>query len=137
MSQELGLSEALRRLRTGEVIAGAGGALLLCTPGGSRQPVVGGLLAVTGVNGVALAYFQATRRAPALPVALSVLVTVLGGVSTIAMLARSASARPDDVRSTRLGLMGALVTAAGGYASMRQEGGTEPAALGELETITL
>jgi hypothetical protein len=137
MSPELALSAALARLRAGEVIAGAGGALLLGVRRSGHQPVVGALLRITGASGVALTYFQATRRAPALPVALSVIVTALGGASTVAVLARSSGAVLDDRQPSRMRLVGALATAAGGYASMRQEGGTDLAALGELETITL
>jgi hypothetical protein len=124
-------------LRAGEVVAGVGGLLLLCSPGGRRRPL--GLLPVSaGASGVALAYFQATRRAPALPVALSVVVTVLGGASTIALLARIRGVLgAHGRRGAAIWLVGALLTALGGFASMRQEGGTDPAALGELETITL
>ncbi len=137
MSQGPSLPEALGRLRAGEVIAGAGGALLLGARRSGHQPVVGALLRITGASGVALTYFQATRRAPALPVALSVIVTALGGASTIAVLARSSGAPLDDRQPSRVRLVGAFVTAAGGYASMRQESGTDLAALGELETVTL
>ena len=91
------------------------------------------LSVITGISALALPYTQATRRAPALPVALSVIVTVLGGATATA-LARQARARAGGAR---VGLIGALGVAGGGYASMRQETGTDPAALGALETITL
>lgn len=127
----------MARLRAGEVVAGLGGALLLGFAEGRRRPL-GLLVASTGASGVALAYFQATRRAPALPVALSVVVTVLGSASTITMLARIGSVRSSHGWSgAGLRLAGAVATAAGGFASMRQEDGTDPAALGELETIAL
>jgi hypothetical protein len=161
----------LSRLRAGEVIAGAGGLLLLvfmfalkwyglsapvaeghvglpgatsCT-GWQELVVVRWLLLVTGICAVLLVYFQATRRAPALPAALSVIVTVLGALSTLALVVRVLIAPPalatvgslDRSTGAYLGLLAALATAFGGFASMRQEGGTDPAELGELETIRL
>ena len=77
-----------------------------------------------------------TRRAPALPVALSVVVTALGGATAVGLLGRLLFGRA-RASSARFGLLAALTIAGGGYASMRQESGTDPAELGELETITL
>lgn len=160
---------ALSRLRAGEVIAGCGGLLLLVfmfalkwfglsqrlaqgragLPGATswtgwqELPVLRWLLLVTGIGAVLLAYFQVTRRAPALPVALSVIVTVLGVVSTIALLIRVLLAPPsltatgslDRLTGAYLGLFAALAIAYGGYASMRQEAGPDLAELGEIETL--
>lgn len=98
---------------------------------------------LAGLSGIALAYSQATRRAPALPAALSVVVTALGGASAVVLSARMVKTRRDawdggrERQVARLALLAALVTACGGFASMRQEDGTDPAELGELETITL
>lgn len=131
---------ALSNLRPGEVAAGIGGAVSLGAGGRLKMPVLGWLLRITGISGLALTYFQATRRAPALPVVLSVVVTALGGVSAIGLLARVLIASRGRARippGSRLGLMAAWTVAAGGFASMRQEGGTELAQLGELETIRL
>jgi hypothetical protein len=161
----------LSRLRAGEVIAGIGGVLLLVFVFalkwyGLSMPVAEGhvglpgstswtgweelvvarwLLLLTGICAVLLAYFQAARRAPALPAALSVIVTVLGVLSTIALVARVLIAPPglaavgslERLTGAYLGLLAALAIAFGGFASMRQEGGTDPAELGELETIRL
>lgn len=88
----------------------------------------------TGTSAVALPYAQVTRRAPALPVALSVIVTGLGGVTVIGLLRRVLAGRPQTRPRAGFGLLAALTITGGGYASMRQEGGTDP---GELETITL
>jgi hypothetical protein len=122
------------------VTAGIGGALVLGWGRRRHFPVLRWLLVTTGIGGVALTYFQATRRAPALPVALSVLVTVLGGGSTIGLIVRivAGSRRgPPPPPGAYVALAGAAAAAAGGYASMRQEAGTDPRALGPLETITL
>jgi hypothetical protein len=95
---------------------------------------------VTGAFALALTYTQATRRAPALPVALSVIVTALGFINVIGLLGRTAvrGARGSStLPGTRFGLLAATTITGGGYASMRKESGADPAELGELETITL
>lgn len=127
------MSVDISRLRAGEVAAGVSGALLLSRGRQRDARVLRWLSLITGISAIALPYAQATRRAPALPVALSVLVSALGG-ATAAGLLRRVFFRPG---ANRLGLFAALGVAAGGYASMRQESGTDPAELGELETITL
>lgn len=161
----------LARLRVGEVVAGIGGVLLLVfmfalkwyglsaklargqagLPGATawsgwqELPVLRWLLLASAVSGILLAYFQTARAAPALPVVLSVVVTVLGGLSTIALIVRVWVAPPalpavgslDRFTGAYLGLLAALAIACGGFASMRQEGGTDPAALGEIETFRI
>jgi hypothetical protein len=118
--------QALSRLRAGEIVSGVGGALLLIGRGNRRRP----LSVITAIAALALPYTQATRRAPALPVALSVVVTLLGAATTAGVLVRP-SARSSS------GLVGALAVAGGGVASLRQEDGADLAAFGELETIRL
>ena len=159
----------ISRLRTGEVIAGSGGLLLLVflfalkwyglnakltqghagLPGATswsgwqELPVLRWLLAVTGVSAVLLAYYQAARRAPAIPAALSVVVTVLGGVSLVALIVRVLLAPPtlpaigslDRRTGAYLGLFATIAIAYSGFASLRQEGGAEPSQLGEIETL--
>jgi hypothetical protein len=130
----------ISRLRAGELASGLGGLLLLSWRGRRRFPVIRWLSLMTGFSGLALPYAQATRRAPALPVALSVVVSALGGVTVVGLLGRALVGRARGStrsRGTSFGLLAALTTLGGGYASMRQEGGTDPAQLGELETITL
>lgn len=162
---------ALSRLRTGEIIAGVGGVLLLVfmfalkwyglsgpvaqghvgLPGATAWTgwqellVVRWLLLLTGICALLLAYFQVARRAPALPAALSVVATVLGALSTVLLVVRVLIAPPalsavgslDRLTGAYLGLFATLAIAFGGFASMRQERGTDPAELGELETIRL
>jgi hypothetical protein len=139
MSRAFVRAGSLARLRAGEVVAGLGGAGLLTFTGRREVPLPRWLALLTGLSGSALAYFQASRRAPALPATLSVVVTVLGGASVLTLLARAAVDQRASSRRPHayLGFIAALATAGGGYASMRQEGGTDPAQLGELETITL
>ena len=127
------MSVDISRLRAGEVAAGVSGALLLVRGRQREARVLRWLSLITGISALALPYAQATRRAPALPVALSVVATALGGVTTTGLL-RSVCFRHGAALS---GLFAALGVVGGGYASMRQESGTDLAELGELETITL
>jgi type II secretory pathway component PulM len=125
------------RLRRGEVLAGVGAVLLLVfmfagtwygRGSGSRTgwqalTDLRWLLAVTIVCALALTITQATRRSPAVPVTLSVIVTVLGLITVLALVFRVLIDAPAHEQvSAYLGLLSALVLAYGGYASMRQEG---------------
>lgn len=134
------MSFDISRLRTGEVASGLGGMLLLSWTDRRRFPLIRWLSLMTGSSGLALAYTQATRRAPALPVALSVVVTALGGATVVGLAGRELVSRARGTSgspATGIGLVAALTIVGGGYASMRQERGTDPAELGDLETITL
>ncbi len=156
-----------RRLRAGEVIAGASATLLLIfmfalkwyAVSGSLSETLGRglgqpttfdgwnglqhlrwLLLVTIVAALALTYFQAARRQPAIPITLSVVVTVLGGLSALALIYRVLINTPASTLDQRagayLGLVATIGIAYGGYKSMRQEGGTDPAELG-IEKVRL
>lgn len=128
------MSVDISRLRAGEVAAGlSGGALLLSRARRREARVLRWLVQITGISALALPYAQVTRRAPALPVALSVVVTALGGITAAGLLRRVFLGHGAILP----GLFAALGVAAAGYASMRQESGADPAELGELETITL
>lgn len=97
------------------------------------------LLLLTALAGLALAYFQAAARAPAIPATLSVITTVLGGLSTLTLIARvidTPGNQLDRRAGVYLGLAAAIGIAYGGFASLRQEGGPDPAALG-IETVRL
>jgi hypothetical protein len=134
------VSVELSRLRAGEVVSGLGGVLLVSWTGRRRFPVIRWLSLLTGLFALALPYTQATRRAPALPVALSVVVSALSSATVLGMLARAVIGRArGSSRSpgAYFGLLAATIAAAGGYQSMREESGTDLAELGELETITL
>ncbi len=157
-----------RRLRLGEVVAGASGALLLIflfalkwyALGGSLSqtaPHVGAATSWTGWSGLnhlrwfllltslaalALAFFQASQRAPAIPVTLSVVVTVLGVLSVLALIYRVLISPPSgaDVGQrpgAYLGLVAAIGIVYGGYRSMREEAGTDLLAHGQIETVRM
>lgn len=130
----------LRRLRSGELIAGGSGVLLLIflfalkwyAVGASLSPTLANLgratswtgwsglnhlrwfLLLTILAALALAFFQAAQRAPAIPVALSVIVTVLGVLSVLALIYRVVINPPSgsDV-GQRPGAYLGLVAAAG------------------------
>jgi hypothetical protein len=156
-----------RRLRAGEVIAGASAALLLIFMFAVKWYAVSGrlsetlgrglhepttfdgwnglhtlrwLLLVTIVAALALTYFQAACRGPAIPVMLSLIVSVLGLVSAIALIYRVLVNTPaptlDQRAGAYLGLVATIGIAYGGYKSMREEDGTDPAVL-DIETIRL
>jgi hypothetical protein len=100
------------------------------------------LALVTILVAFALVYFQAANRAPAVPVTLSMITTVLGVATLIAVLYRVLAGPPtdgsllDQQAGAWLGLLASIGIAYGGFASLREEGGTDPSAL-EIETVTL
>jgi hypothetical protein len=157
---------SLGRLRSGELIAGvSGAALLVCLfalhwygvsgtfaptlslglhartswTGWQSLTYVRWLLLLTALLALALAYFQAAERAPAIPSTLSVLTTVLGGVSALTLIARvidTPGNHLDRRAGVYLGLAAAVGVAYGGFRSLREESGPDPAAL-DIETVGL
>jgi hypothetical protein len=150
----------LSRLRRGELIAGAGGVVLLASvlilpwygasgPGGSvtvtgwsALSILRWLILLDGLAAVALATAQAACRAPALPVSLSVISTVLGAVTAIALVYRVLInlPGPDSIVAQRLGAFLGLVAAVaivyGAFASMREEGIPARDGIGEVPTVS-
>ncbi len=156
------------RLRRGEWIAGAGAVLLLAfmflldwygvkqtlaptastlTPSTSFNAWNGlthlrWLMLLTIVLALLLVYFQGTRRAPAIPVTLSMFVTVIGGLNLLLLIYRVLINQPGsgDQVSTKLGAyLGLLAAAAityGGFKSMRTEG-ISPKDAVPVEELTL
>jgi cytochrome bd-type quinol oxidase subunit 2 len=150
----------LRRLRRGEVIVGASALLLLVfvfaltwyeqrTVAGEHTftgwqglPTARWLLLVTIVAALALVYFQAARRTPAIPVTLSVVVTVLALLTAIALIYKVLINPPGpssvDVKvGAYLGLVSSLALLYGGFASMRREGISSRDAPAEIEVVPL
>lgn len=130
----------LSRLRRGEWIVGAGSLVLLASmivipsfrPAHHASLVDGWhglsharwLIVVTIAAAFALVVLQAGLRAPALPATFSLLVMVLGGVSTLWLVYRVLISPPADSRDVGgfVALVSAAVIAYGGWASLRQEG---------------
>jgi hypothetical protein len=157
-----------RRLRPGEVIAGVAAlallVLLFALPWfGTRGPVsrtaailgvvtsfdgwhaftqLRWLIMLTILVAFALAFFQSTRRAPAIPVCLSVILTVLGTITVLALVYRVLVnvPGPGDLVTAKagayLGLAGAAAVTYGGFASMRREGILDGDGPGEIPTVT-
>lgn len=152
------------RLRWPEWLIGAGGVLLLAamlllpwyqltlTSGGAGpkyfvpQQVDGwhGLAAghwvllATVVLALAAAFFQAQRRAPAVPLTVALLASLLGGVSVIWLVVR-VIIDPPGGRGIGgwIGLIAAAAVTYGGYASLRLEGINPADAPVEIPTIEL
>ncbi len=86
------------------------------------------LLMATILSALALAYLQASRRAPALPVSFSVIVSVLAAITLVALIYRvlinvpGADSVVDQRAGAYLGLLSACAILYGGYQSMRREG---------------
>jgi ABC-type xylose transport system permease subunit len=155
------------RLRRGELIAGASGLALILfmfvltwyAVNGTLAPTLSlslhqrtsftgwqalthlrWLLLVTALLALALAYFQATLRAPAVPVTLAALVLVLGGLTALTLVYRVLINPPggslDQRAGAYLGLAAAIGIAYGGFASLRHEDGPDPAT-SQIETVRL
>lgn len=87
---------------------------------------------------LAAAFFQAQRRAPALPVTLSVLASMLGGGCVLWLIIRVLIAPPGGRGiGGWIGLLGAAAIAYGGYRSMRLEGIASEDGPAEIPTIDL
>jgi hypothetical protein len=157
------------RLRHGEWIAGISGLLLLVfmfalrwyQPKGVSDPTaallgfevaplngwdgltnVRWLMLLTGVFGLGLVWAQATRRAPAVPVTLSLFVMLLGGLTTLVLIYRVLINPPggpliEQKAGPYLALAAAIGVAYGGYASLRQEGVAPRDGPQEIETVDL
>lgn len=158
----------LSRLRLGEAVAGLGGLVLLFSlfvttwygTTGPISPTAALLGASTSYNGwhaltdlrwlilitaglaIALAYFQATRRAPAIPVSLSVIVSVLALLTVLFLIYRVLInvPGPDSVIDRKagayLGLISSLAVLYGAYASLRHEGIRPADAPAEIPTVS-
>ncbi len=99
------------------------------------------LVLIAVLAGLALVFFQATRRAPAIPVTLSLVVTVLGLLTSAALLWRVVIDPPGGDLDVRWGgyvaLAASLALFYGGYLSLRREGLSERDARTDIETVRL
>ncbi len=100
------------------------------------------LMLLTILAGLGLVVLQGTRRAPALPATLSVIVSVLGTLTTLALAYRVLLNAPSDSfldvkASAYLGLISAVGIAYGGFASMREEGLSPRDARTDIPTMGL
>jgi hypothetical protein len=157
------------RLRRGEIIVGAASVVLLASMfvlewyglTAQLRPTAASLGSSTSVNGwdaltnvrwlmlltiacgLALVYVQAARRAPAIPVTLSVLVTVLGLITVLVLIYRVLINEPgndavvEQEAGAFVGLASAIAIVIGGYLSMRDEGIADKDAPADIETVSM
>ena len=125
------------RLRRGELLAGVGAVLLLvfmlagkwyghgahARTGWEALTTLRWLLVVTIAAAFALVLAQIARRAPAIPATLSLVVSLLGLLSVLALIYRVLINAPAHQQAGAfLGLASALALAYGGFLSLREEG---------------
>jgi hypothetical protein len=92
----------------------------------------------TILTALALVFFQAARRAPALPAALSVIVTALGLLTALWLGIRVLFDHPPGQQiGAMLALLCAIGMFAGGYLSLREEGIPERDQPGAIPTVKL
>jgi hypothetical protein len=139
------------RLRRGEILAGASALALLVflfalnwvTVGGVNRhgwaaiPVLRWLLLVTALTALMLTFTQATRSGPGLPSSLSVIVTVLGALSTLLLIIRLLTASAALCAGAFLGLLAVIGIMVGGFDSLRREQGWTPGPDHPIETVPL
>jgi hypothetical protein len=140
------------RLRRGELLAGTGAVLLLVFLLAGKWYGHGGqsrtgwealtnlrwLLVLTIAAALALVAAQVTRRSPAIPVTLSMIVTVLGLINVLALVYRVLISPPaHEQAGAYLALLSALGLAYGGYLSFREEGIARRDALGDIRVVRL
>jgi len=138
------------RLRRGELVAGGGGVLLLAAllllpwfrvpRAAGRLAATGGLVSLDGWHALttsrwillvtiavafALVFLTASQRATAVPVFLSMLSCVFGGLSSLVLLYRIIDHPALTARAgIYVGFVAALGVGYGGYLSLRTEGGS-------------
>jgi hypothetical protein len=145
------------RLRKGELIAGGAAIVLLVVmflipcfaipvPSGGHAASLDGwqalrttrwVLLVTVAVALALVVLTATRRAPAVPVAVAMFACLIGDLASLMLLYRVIHHPGLSARAgIYIGLAAALAVAYGGYRSLRTEGSTfaDP---GAIETVAV
>ncbi len=81
---------------------------------------------VTAALGLLLGYLQATRSAPAFPVALDVPLIPLAAITTVVLLVRVLTGEGSPLLGAVLGLVAIAALTAGAFMSLRQEDGWDP-----------
>lgn len=138
-----------QRLRRGEILVGPAALVLLSDlfvlpwyttgrvmpvsmSGWQSVSVLRWPVLVTAMSGLALTWFQGTRRAPALPASLSVMTAALGLVTSVALVVRLLVGAPALLGHTHgsagltIGLLAALAVTAAAVLSLRDEDPPDP-----------
>ena len=92
---------------------------------------------MSAASALLLGYVQASRAAPALPVAVDVIVVTLSAVITVVLLIRVLTGAGSPLIGAFAGLAAIAVQTAGAFMSLRQEGGWTPSPDHPVETIAL
>ena len=146
----------LSRLRRGEIIAALSALVLLSlvflvpwisfasSRGGhagadawTSLPTLRWPIIVIGVLGLLLGYLQAARSAPALPVALDVVLVTLAAITTVLLLVRLITGDGSPRAGGWLGLVASAALTAGTFMSLREEQGWEPGPEHPVEIVEL
>lgn len=153
------MTSRLSRLRVGEWVAATSAAALVAIlvglkwyrPGGNDSqtaavtgwaalPALRWLVVAAAAAALSLAYFQAARRAPAIPATFSLIATVLSLATALALAGRLLVKGPGVGRRAAgawLGLAAAVALAYGAFRSLRTEGIADRDGPGEIETVPL
>ena len=154
------MGHSTARLRRGEVVAavaavvlaavlvlmtwfarkaggGSLGAPAASLTGWQALPELRWLVLAAVLAALALAFTQATRPAPAIPVSLSVIATTLGALTTLALAIRLATTGASPQAGAWLGLAATVGLTVGAFMSLREEGGWTPSAEHPVETVAL
>lgn len=137
----------LSQLRRGELIAAPAAVALLVVlfalnwfgahRGWQCLPVLRWLILVTAGCALLLAFLQATRRAPALPVVMSVIVSALGFLTTIVLIIRLPTSAETPQVGAYLGVVASAGILIGGFYSLRDEDGWTPGPDHPVERVPL
>jgi hypothetical protein len=146
----------LSRLRRGEIVVALSALALLAlvfavpwvsfvNPGGGHATAdawtsfrtLRWVILVTAALGLVLGYVQVTRPAPALPVAVDVVLVTLGAINTILVLIRLLTGDGSPLTGGWAGLAATAALTAGAFMSLRQEDGWEPGPEHPVEVVEL
>jgi hypothetical protein len=144
------------RLRRGEIIATFSAMVLVAlvflvpwesfgNPGGGHTsadawtsfPTLRWLIVIVAALGLLLGYAQATRHAPALPVALDTVLVTLSALATLVLLIRLLTGDGSPQAGGFAGLLATAALTAGAFMSLRQEDGWVPGADHPVEIVEL
>jgi hypothetical protein len=138
-------------LRRGEILAGVSAAALLIVlfaldwlrasgagrTGWSAVPVLRWFVLAAALSALVLAGTQATMRGPALPVAMSVVATILSALTTLLLVIRLITTGATPQVGGYLGLVALIAMTCGCFASLRVEQGWSPGPDRPIETVAL
>jgi hypothetical protein len=138
-------------LRRGEILAGVSALALLIVlfaldwlgssgvtrTGWQAIPVLRWFIVLSALSALVLAGAQATMRSPALPLAMSVVATVLSALTTLLLVIRLITTGATPQVGGYLGLVALIAMTCGCFGSLRVEAGWRPGPDRPIETVSL